>query len=575
MFNVGSNTSIWSALETGKKALNAQRKGLEVTGNNIANVNTKGYSKQSILMSPTANNYIIPGSIGTGVKITAILQNKNFLLKSSIRQEMSSNQWLKKQEEVLERIQQIFSEPGDVSLNQALTDFWNGWQNLSTDPTNKGTRQELLEKSRTLSSMFNNFNEGLVRERDNLTAEMDTELSTVNTSLKNIADLNNDIIRQESLGINANQLRDQRKNLIDTVSSKIDITVIENENGSSSIYSHGINLVYDTDYKQIESESTVINGSYKSSKLTIDGIGDYIPQKGKLAGIMKSRDEIIPDVINDLDILSSEIIKQVNILHSNGAGLKFFDRTTGTTKLKYSDLSFAYNDLGIDIPVKTGSFQINVKDSSGEIESTTISVDSSSSSLYSISQAIGSATTGVQHVSAEISADNKLILYSDSDYTFSFSNDTSNVLAALGVNTFFEGNKSSNIAVNSVIENDIDYINASLTGSPDDNQNAIQIAQLEHDLTMASNTTTFHGYYQQIVSGVGSVTSKLNTLVENNDIILEKMENEYMEDTGVSMDEELTNMIKYQNAYGAAARVITTIDEMLDVLINRTGNVGR
>lgn len=451
-----------TAMEIGKNGLNIYRVATEVTGENIANVNTPGYSRQRVVLetAPPTNANGFP--IGTGVRIAAVERYYDSLLQQQLVDAQTTQGYNTAKSTVLQQIEPTFNEVGNDGLGAAISNYFAAWQDLTLNPAGSAERQALLSRAQILTDNFHSVSKAL---NDAISIQNDTLVpftNDVNATLKNIADLNGQIKTTELVNGNANELRDQRDQLVRDLSQKIGITYKENSDGTTDInYLDGdVALVKGLEAGSFSVAHNVATDRY-DVYVTQAGGGTALaaPKTGQLGAIIELRDSIIPGYLGKVDDLASSIVAEVNSIHVTG-------------------------------------FQQN------------------------------GVTPGTNFFSGTTSKDIALSI------------SATNQVAASGV--------------------------AGLIG---DNSNAVKIAQLQNKLTMSSGTTTFNSYFDSLVSQVGlDVQSSKNT--EAQGIAFTKQLTTLREsNSGVSLDEELTNLIKYQRSYQASSKLITTATEMMDIVI--------
>jgi flagellar hook-associated protein 1 FlgK len=303
---------------------------------------------------------------------------------------------------------------------------------------------------------------------------------------------------------------------------------------------------------------------------------------------LDTRDEIVGKYQLDLDALTKEFIWSVNQQHSQGVGLEGFSSVTGSNAVSDNMKELGTIDSGLDYhdKVSNGSFRLWVYDANGNVVGSgatpiTIDADTGGTTLTSLSNDIGA----INHINTSIT-NGKLTITADSGYTFAFSDDTSNVLAALGINTFFTGSNASSIGVNNVIGSNKNNIAAAQVGSDGaiasgNNANALAVTDLQNTSlnisqwtcdringdTEGSTTSTIEDYYHSMVGSIGIASASVSRDKTFSDTMVNEISNIRDSISGVSLDEELTNLIKYQHAYAAATKLISTSDEMLSTLL--------
>ncbi len=461
---------IFGVLNMGTKALAVQQKGIYVTGNNIANVNTPGYSRQRLITSNDVSLSTSIGPVGSGVKANEIERVYQRFLGAQINNETQSlGQW-EAHKDSLERVEMIFDESGGYGLNQVMSEFWNAWQDLTNNPSGSVERTVLLAKSEMLAATFSKNYEALQIVQGDIDAYIEGAVEEINRLSENLVDLNQKIIQMESTGYTANEYRDQRDVVLKELSELIDIDSFEDASGSVTV--------------SVGSGQVIVEGAHSYTLSTqpnafglldvtwLDGSGNTMIitndiSKGKLKGWLDARDIDIDGHMNNLDALAQTLMGEVNTLHIAGYGLD------GSTS----------NDFFT-----------------------------------------GAATAAGIQVNPLIAADTNLIA------------------AAAGFN-LVPGDK------------------------PGDNGNAIAIANLQQAQTMNGNTATFGAYYDSLVSDAGLGAQQSGLYYDHQSQMVLQLENYRESISGVSIDEETVNLIKYQNAYQAAAKLINTADEMMETVL--------
>ena len=461
---------IFGVLNMGSKALTVQQKGIYVTGNNIANVNTPGYSRQRLNMSSDVPIDTGIGPVGSGVKANEIERVYQRFLGVQINNETQSlGQW-EAHKDALERVELIFNESGGYGLNQVMSEFWNAWQDLTNNPSGSVERTVLLAKSEMLTATFSKYYKDLQKIQRDLNSNIEGAVEEINRLSENLVDLNQKIIQMESGGHAANDYRDQRDLVLKELSEFIDIDSFENANGGVTVsVGSGQALAEGTHTYKL---STQTNASGHQDVTWLDSSGNTVIitndiSKGKLKGWLDARDIDVENSMNKLDTLAQNLMTEVNPLHASGYGL---DGSTG-------------NDFFTGVPTAAG-IRVNAL----------------------------------------------------------LANDINLIAAAEGFN-IVPGDK------------------------PGDNGNAIAIANLREAQTMNGNTTTFGAYYDSMVSDAGLAVQQSTSYYDHQSQMVLQVENYRESISGVSIDEETVNLIKYQNAYQAAAKLINTADEMMETVL--------
>lgn len=324
-------SGINNTLSIAKSAIQAQQYGLNVAGHNIANVNNPEYSRQTIPMeSMYPINY--GGLIfGTGVTVDDITQVVNKYMEYRLTENTSNKSSLEESQNYMNVLDSLLNENDESSISSLLSGFFGSWQDLSNNPGGAAERIAVYESGVMLSEELKNLNNSLSDLQTDLTREIEAGVEKVNQITEEIASINQAILSQETIGQTANDLRDKRTALIRELGEYIDVKTFEQPSGSTVVTTKsGFTLVYDNDaYGLNFTEGKVMwKGSYGNDKDITDRV-----QTGKLGGWLDMRDETIPKFRSDLEAVTNEMIWQINLVHSQGAGAGYFDtQLTGEYK---------------------------------------------------------------------------------------------------------------------------------------------------------------------------------------------------------------------------------------------------
>ena len=311
-------------LNIGRTALLTHQEAINVTGHNIANMNTDGYSRQRINMETCEPVSSSPGQTGTGVKAAEIQRIYDRFLGAQINDENQNLGNREAQKGVLEKIEIIFNESSGYGLNQAMSEFWNGWQALANNPSDHTERVALLNKSETMTTTFNNTYSNLTQIQKNIDTSIIGTITEVNSITERIAELNQKIAEIEISGQNANDYRDSRDLSLKKLSLITDIESFENSDGKVTVLAADGRLLVGNNSSRNLSTKTDDSGfqhiAWADSNGNLVDITDSI-SGGKLKGWLEVRDNTIPDYLSRLDDIAEGIITEVNDLHKSGYGL--------------------------------------------------------------------------------------------------------------------------------------------------------------------------------------------------------------------------------------------------------------
>jgi flagellar hook-associated protein 1 FlgK len=583
-------SNIFGIFNTAVSGLYASQLGIEVTGHNIANMNTEGYSRQRINLNTATPRTVSPGQIGMGVNVQSITRIYDDILGQNLRDENTSLRYWQDVQTTLDKVEIYFNELESGSgLGDSIQEYFDAWHELANtapDNTAESTikRQNLVEKSTTLTMKIKGGYNALESIRKDTDNQINEHVKEINDIAKNIALLNRKIAGIESADNNANDLRDQRENLLNDLAKIAGTYAFEKKNGQVTVYISGSPLVDgDIANKVFVRKNSENNGHYDLYWGPSDSLNGEINitnqiSGGSLKAEIDVRDKIIKNYQDELNSLAEGLITETNKLHAVGQGL---DRFTSLTSF-FGPINPSYNlnsDAGkLPMQVNEGVFRISVYNSEGlKVHDYDIEVNPDDDSINSIITKINVSDDEVAKgkISASLSYDNKIKITVEEGYTFTFSEDTSGFLVAAGFNGFFKGTNASDIELSEMITEHPSFIATGRSGEPGDNTNALDIANVAFTKVYNSPSVTIGEFYNNFASEIGSDKYQADVFVKTREETVNQLTLRMESNRGVSEDEEFTNLIKFQSSYEASARVMTAVDEMLDKLINGTGVVGR
>ncbi|HVY68909.1 MAG TPA: flagellar hook-associated protein FlgK [Verrucomicrobiae bacterium] len=467
---------LFGTMNMGARALQAQSQGLEVAGHNLANASTPGYSRQriQIVTNPTINSPL--GPQGTGVQVTGITQMRDVLLDRQTEVEISVTGSLEAQQAALQYAQAGLGEEIDrqASANGAsttdasgqhgiaadLSNLFNAFQSVATDPTSLANRQVLLMKAQDLASKFNTVDQRLGALDSSLNTSITSDVKSANDLLQEIAKLNDQISNTENGNPgSANDLRDTRQLKIEALAKLVKVDVTPDSTGAIDISIGGTSLVQGpsvAEHLEAYDPGTgnlMVRAQSTGTPLTLTG--------GSIQGSIDARDGAIANLRGSLNTLASQLITQVNAIHTGGFGL--------------------------------------------------------------------GGSTGAK---------------------------------------FFNGSTAADISVNSALISDPSLFQAaSAAGAAGDNTKALALAQLAAQSVGALGNQTFSQNYNQTVAAFGQSLASVNQGVSDQQVVQNMLQQQRDSVSGVSLDEEMTDLMKFQRAYQASAKLITTVDDMLETVI--------
>ncbi|HEV8605086.1 MAG TPA: flagellar hook-associated protein FlgK [Tepidisphaeraceae bacterium] len=563
--------SLVSALNIGRSALAVHQAAIQVTSNNVANAGNTDYTRQTPHIVPASEQLYKPGVfLGSGLNLDAVQRQIDESLQARIRTSISDSESAASRQQWLSRVETIFHELGDDDLSSQLSTFFNSWSDLANKPQDIGLRQIVIQNGDSLAGSLRDMRTQL----DGVSTDMDKRLTTIAQDANSLADqvayLNDQISTSEAgAGASANALRDQRDAVLGQLSKLMDIKTQETGDGMVNVLVGSDPLVLGKTNRgvgfKIES-----NGNELIPKLFIKADnGNLNVTSGTIGGLLGMRAEV-GAVTDEVNSLAANLIFELNKLHSSGQGLEGLSQITAGNAVADTTAVLNSSDTNLDFTPTNGSFVIHVKQKgTGLVTSTLVNIDLDGLNNDDATlDDLRASLDGINGISATISAGKLKIQSDSSDVEFSFSQDSSGVLAALGVNSFFKGTDAHDIAINTDLKTRPSLLSAAKNGQLGDNQAALAIAGLETTALKGLNGSTIREKYDSMINGiaVSSATSKTNAEAASTvqDTLLAQREAL----SGVSLDEEAVNLIREQRAFQGAARIISAIDELMKTILN-------
>jgi flagellar hook-associated protein 1 FlgK len=557
-------TGIYGVLNLAGNALLTQQKAINVTGNNIANVNTPGYSRQKLVMETETPMQSSIGMMGNGVEAVSVERVYDRFLGVQINNENETLGRWEAQKNGLELAEIIFDESGDFGLSHSLSQFWGAWQDLTNDPSGYNERVVLQIESEAMTGTFNRIYSDLQKAQQGFDTSIEGAVAEINQLSQQIAELNQKVMEVEASGYPANDYRDQRDMALKELSGLININTFEDATGRVAVSTGaGQSLVEGNISRDL---TTQINdfGFKDITWVGPDGTAVNITtsiSNGNLKGWLEARDVDIRGYLRQLDILAEGLMERVNNLHQNGFGL---DGSTGNDFFNGITTASGNMDSLLTITAEPGG--------SGNIRVSLVGGGTAGAETVTTDPVTGDIQIAIEDgvsTGAQIAA--ALQAHSGINTVVAAAPGTAwDLSAATNTAAVVGGSSARNFQVNSAISNDLDVIAASSTsaGIPGNNSQAIAIANLQNALTMNGNSSTFEGYYNSLVSKVGGNLQTSAAHYNHQSEMLVQLENRRESISGVSLDEEMINLVKFQTAYDAAAKLITTADELLQTVLN-------
>ena len=454
-------------VEIGKSALFTAQQAISVSGHNIANVNTPGFSRQEITLAENRPENGSPGQIGTGVHAESIRRSFDSFVEGQLLASRERLGEFTASRNALARLEPLFGDTNNIGIGAGLNEFFGALQDVATNPNDLSARTVFLSKATALASRFNQSAADLTSAQEFLDRQVGQTVTDVNRLTSQIADLNVKIAYAESSGQQANDLRDQRGVALAGLGELIEVSSIEDATGQLTVFAGRGHVLVDKErtYQLVGvpdlSNNGLLDVHYDAGAGSTTDLTPVI-QSGRLKGVLDVRDQTIPSLRTSLDTLASEVVTLVNQQHRLGFGL---------------DSSTNQNFF-----VATGT------------TASTIAV----------------GLTNVRQIAASSTA----------------------------------------------------------AGVPGNNANALALAGLRSTDVASFGNVTFQEYYSMIAGSFGSTAQGVDGNLRAQEILHDQLTSQRAAISGVSMDEELANLLQYQRSFEAASRMIVIADEMFQTILS-------
>jgi len=623
--------SSFSGIEMGKRALNAQTEALQTVGNNLANVNTEGYSRQRVelkefdpLYDPALNRAETPGQIGQGVMVQSITRVRDDLLESRIDAHASGEAYWGTRDKYILQLEKAQNEPADLSVRSRMDKFWESWQDLSLHPQDNASRQAVVERASALTDAIHLKNRSLTDVAVAINDDVGVTVGEANQYIRNIASLNVQILKSQAQGDSPNALLDQRDLLANKLAKILPIT-IENKRDPDEYLIHmaGVHLVQGKLATSLETVADKNNEGYLKI-IRPDTKEDWPVKGGKLGALLELRDQDARHEIQNLDLMTVHFTDLVNEVHEKG-----FGADGGTGRAFFTQYPYVLNADGSYDRAGTGQvdstyiFRLsgkNVLNAQQQIGlSGTITLPGPKGNIaidYKAADTVGDLINRINNSGSEVGAridmDGKLQLkalpsqdLNNPSFVIRHVEDSGQFLVGyaglLGqsgaagaydwtnpraVSTLAGGGTSYQVAplthpsawvaINADLKADPGKVAAGLgkDGRPaeaGDGSAALAIARIRGSEVLIGNAKTFDDYFASSVAEIGLKGETAHVTFQTQEKSMKDLTDLRDSISGVNIDEEMSNLLKFQHGYQAAARFITNWNDMLDTIINRMG----
>ena len=569
--------SLNSALVNSGRSLEVFSAGISVAGQNLANATTPGYIREELRLESGTTFRQGNNLLGTGVDSGGVRQKLDLFLESRLHAAAAERAGAAAHRDALLALESTLGELTDADLSTALSDFSAAVQDVVTDPHSEPLRGQLIRQGESLARDLNALRGRVAGLADDTAARADGLVSEANTLIDEIASLGPEIGRLEAGGLlksDAGSLRSRRYAAVQRLAEIVPVRYEARPDGGVDLFSGDNALILGTHVQHLGS---VAPAGREDARLTVrlTGTDAEIPLAGgELRGLLTAGEAGGGKFLDDLDSLAAALIETVNRVHAGGEGLRGFPSVTAAAEVRDPAASLAeLNTLdGVAFAPDHGGFTLKVVNTgTGAAERTRIAVDLDGLGADTSLADLRAVLDAVPDISATIDALGRLTLNAADGYELRFADDTSGVLAALGVNTFFAGTDAATIAVDARLRDDPGLLAVGRGGGPGDNTNAVALANALAG-PIAGPPDSLGGSvadrYAAMVADVAGRAASESAFADGADAHLESLRSQREQFSGVNLDEEAIRVMELQRSYQASARIISAVDELFGVLLS-------
>jgi flagellar hook-associated protein 1 FlgK len=587
-------SGLFSTFNVAKRGMSAQQKAIDVTTHNISNANTEGYSRQRATMEttkpfgmPTMNNAMGPGQLGTGVQISSIVRIRDSFLDYQVRTENGTKGLYEGREKFLTEIESIINEPSDTGVSTLLGKVFDSWQELSKHPESSNARTVVAQQSKALTDELNNTYNQLIKLKGNSQDVIKQNVVDVNNMLDQINELNQQVISVKVGGNEPNDLMDKRDLLVDQLSAKFGIIIDKKSLAGENLKPTEDGGLTNGFLIKSNPNDEVRRFSYVNTiEKKADGTYDVTYYKN--ADMSSEENKVTANMTLSSDEYAN--IDQCRVLWSDRQGYAI---DTVGNRISGKD------STGADIPAgisgsTTAATVTSIKlfqPEKGELKgymSVQKDIDVYVDQLNRLAKGVAFSINAVHSGEDDVNADDLMFFVNSNDTTQGgekginagnisingdILKDVMNIKAGKG-NTPGETDGSRALAIAKIrdVRLEIQSINDTMDRNTflTNTNNSFNLDSTLGVKVVASSTggMTVNSYFKDTVNRLAVQTQEAKRIVKNHEALLAGLDESRASISGVSLDEEMANMIQYQHAYQANAKIISTVDELLDVVIN-------
>jgi len=543
----------------------ASRQAILTVGQNIANAATPGYARRDVKFSGRSWDIAAAESGEGGVTVDKILRVKDMFLTSRLHDYAADLESRKTAQRYLTEIESLLQEPGDAGLAAALEKFFNQWQALARQPDDLTERASLLHIAGDLAGRLSALRASLVEMRAGIQEELDGAVLRVNSLTAELAQTNQLMMQAGGEAGSSLGLEDRRDRMLQELAELVGAANMDPTGVTARVGINGSMLVDGSTHLDLSAPESPDDPLMVSAG---SGSGPVYPTGGRIAGLLELNRQIIPAYLGRIDEIAAGLIKTVNVLHARGIGQegRFTDLTAAHAVTDLNGDGDPTNDAlaraGLPFVPQAGVLRINlVEEATGASVTHEITVKPQVQTLADLAAELDA----IDNLSATISG-GKLRLIAAAGYGFDFcAEQGSDVLAALGLNAFFQGSDASDMRLSERLVGHPERIAAGRSADAGDGSNAAAIGDLRYAAVLKG--ATIPESWRGFVTDIGVATAAAANSVQTLTGMVNLLQDQEQAISGVSLDEEAARLMQYQQIYSACARYLATVSRLTDMLV--------
>ncbi|MBQ1832454.1 MAG: flagellar hook-associated protein FlgK [Treponema sp.] len=618
----------FGGIEIGKRSLMTHSLQIQTAGHNISNADTEGYTRQRVnvrafdpLYRPDLERAETSGQIGQGTQAESVKRLRDELLDTRIVAQTNIEAYWETREKYYTMLEQIYNEPEEISVRGNMDKFWESWQELSIYPDQDAARQAVVSRADSLTNSIRQRNLSLTAIGNQINEDINGTVRQVNDYARQIAELNHEIVRSQALGDDPNDLMDRRDLLVEKLGKLINVTVERKDPDEFMVHTDGQIIVQGSVARQIEAVPDIEQGGYSQLRW-VDTQYDAYFSGGSLGALVELRDVDVRSEMQSLNTMTLNFADLVNDVHRNAVGknnvtgLDFFTthpfveningnydrdgdgvedtsyvfRFTGTNALRpkeqiglEGEITISGHDGNVTVPYyatdTVDELVERINNTDGEVKAY-LDRDNHLALKATTANDSGNPDFVIRHVEDSgmfLTGYAGILRESGADGAYDFNQaDAVNALADARFGVSPMVNPSAYIQVNDKIHSDIQSVAAAFpnvqgTADAGDARAAVEIAAIRNTKVMIGRSKTFDDFFADSVTNVGLKGEQAENMLASQNAIMNDLKSLRDSISGVNVDEELADIIKFQHGYNAAAKFITVQDELLETIINRLG----